>query len=279
MAEITAAAVKQLRELTDLPMMACKQALIEAEGDQDKAVQILRESVGKVLLKRADNATTEGRIFIGISEDGLKGSMIELQCESAPVAGAESFVKFGEACLAQLMNGPGASTPEELLEQPAPGFNGQTLKQVWEEMVNKIREKIVVASVTILEGGPVGGYVHHDGKTGVLFLAEGDAAKVDVLRDVAMHIASMRPTVTNVDELDPASVAQERKRLSDEAKASGKPDNIVEKIVDGRMNAHYVEQGVLVVQPFVKEESKTVSQALAEKGLKAKQFVRKVLGV
>ncbi len=277
MADITAAAVKALRELTDLPMMDCKKALVEAEGDQDQAVEILKRDNKKVMLKRADNATSEGVISIALSDDGSEGAMIEIQCESAPVAANDEFQALARQCANQLLNGPGAETSEELLSQPAPERDGMTLNEVWEELVNKIREKIVVGRVLRVKG-PVGGYVHHDGKTGVLFQASGADGCPPVLRDVAMHIAALRPTVTNPEELDAADVQAERDRLTEEAKATGKPDNIIGKIVDGRMKNFYVEQGVLVSQPFAKDDSKSVSQALAESGVKAEGFTRWVLG-
>ncbi len=278
MAEITAQAVKQLRELTDLPMMDCKKALVAAEGDQDKAIAILKEEFKKIQLKRQDNATEEGRIFQIIKDDYSEAVMVEVQCESAPVSGAEDFIAFGNACAQQLLSGSGAETPDDLLSQEAPGSDGKTLQQVYEELINKIREKIVVSRVTRLEG-PVNGYIHHDGKTGVLFSATGESSDPDTLRDVAMHIAALKPTVTTADDLDPAAVQAERDRLTEEAKATGKPENIIGKIVDGRMNNFYVEQGVLVNQPFAKDDSKSVSQALAEKGLTAKSFVRWVIGL
>ena len=277
MAEITAAAVKALRELTDLPMMECKRALVEADGDQEKAIAILKESFKKISLKRADNATSEGRLAIAIKEDGSEGSMIELQCESAPVAANDEFQALADQCARQLLDGPGADTPEELMSQPAPDREGMTLNDVYEEVVNKIREKIVLARVT-RDAGPIAGYVHHDGKTGVLFQAEGEDSTAPVLRDVAMHVAALKPTATNIEDLDPAVVQSERDRLSDEARATGKPDNIIDKIVDGRMKNFYSDSGVLVLQEFAKDGSKTVSQALAEFGLKAAGFTRWVLG-
>lgn len=270
MAGITAAQVKALREITDLPMMDCKKALTEADGDQEKAIEILRENFKKVQLKRADNATDEGRVFTLVSDDGSEGAMVEIQCESAPVASGDSLSAFGGACVKQLLDGPGATTWEELQTQ---SVDGKTLAEHYEEMVNKIREKIVVNRVARVPG-PVGAYVHHDGKTGVLFQAAGESKDAEVLRDVAMHIAALQPTVATADELDEAAVKDERERLTAEAKATGKPDNIVEKIVDGRMKTFYVEQGVLVAQPFAKDDSKTVSQALAEAGLEAKTFHR-----
>ena len=276
MAEITAAAVKALREKTDLPMMECKKALTEAGGDEAKAIEILREQFKKVQLKRADNATEEGRIFVATRDGSAEAAMVEVQCESAPVATGEVLQQWGQAMADHLLNGPGAATPEELLGQTATGA-GQSFQQQYEEIVNKIREKIVVNRITRVSG-PVGAYVHHDFKTGVLFNASGTPKNSDILRDVAMHVAALRPTVTNADDLDKAGVQEERDRLTAEAKASGKPDNIIEKMVDGRMKVYFAEQGVLVYQPFAKDDSKTVGQALAEADLEAVGFQRWQVG-
>ncbi len=277
MVDITAATVKALRALTDLPMMECKKALVESDGDQAKAIQILKDSFKKVSVKRAGNPTSEGRLSIAVKEDGGLASMIELQCESAPVANNVEFRSLADQCARQLLQGPGAETPEELLSQPAPECDNVTLTALYEDIANKIREKIVLARI-IRVTGPVSGYVHHDGKTGVLFQATGVDATAPVLRDVAMHITAMESTVTEPEQLDSKLVQEERDRLSAEAKTTGKPDNIIEKIVDGRMKSFYVEQGVLALQQFVKDDSKTVSQALAEHGLKAGGFTRWVLG-
>ena len=278
MAEVTAAAVKALRDLTDLPMMACKSALIKANGDQEKAIEYLREDAGKVMLKRADNPTSEGRIVILSKDDGSETVMVEMQCESPPVAGAPDFVNFANECAKQLLNGPGASSPAELLSQPAPDHAGKKLSDVLEDMINRIREKMVLSRI-LRVNGPTGGYVHHDGKQGVLFRAEGKVENPGVLRDVAMHIAGLKPTVVHPEELDQTLVNAEREKLTAEAKASGKPDNIVSKIVDGRMKTFFVDQGVLTAQAFAKEESKTVNQVLAENSLKAVGFTRWMLGV
>jgi elongation factor Ts len=273
---VTAAAVKELREMTNLPMMDCKKALVEADGDQEKAIEILREQYKKIALKRADNSTSEGQIVVLINEDASEGVMVEIQCESAPVAGSEDLQSFAAQCAQQLLSGPGASSPDELLDQNAPGGEG-TLRQVWEGLTNQIREKIVLSRVARVSG-PVQGYVHHDGKNGVLFQAAGDSGKLDILRDVSMHIAALRPDVTNPEDVEPEKVQAERDRLTTEARDTGKPDNIIEKIVDGRMNNFYVEQGVLTLQPFAKDDSKSVSQALAENGYKAVAFTRWALG-
>lgn len=277
MAEISAQAVKSLRDKTNLPLMEVKKALIEAQGDEQKAIEILREAFKKVQVKRAENVTSEGVIRVLVADDASAGAMIELQCESAPVAKAEDFVFLADQCVKQLLAGPSVATPEELLQQPAPDRSGVTLQQLYEDAVNKIREKIVLARI-IKVPGPVGGYAHHDGRTGVLFQAEGQGKPNSILRDVAMHIASMKPIATYPEELDKELVGRERERYTREAQASGKPANIIEKIVEGRLKTFYAEQGVLIFQPFVKDEAKTVSQVLAEHGYKAVRFTRWVLG-
>ena len=278
MAEITAQAVKALRELTDLPMMDCKKALVEADGDQAKAVEVLKGSYKKVELKRRDNATEEGRVFLRVREDCSEGAMVELQCESAPVAGSSDFRQLGEQLVKQLLEGPGAESPDDLLVQTAPDLEGTSLKDLYESAVNKIREKIVLARIVRLTG-PVNGYVHHDGKQAAMLQASGETPNASILRDVAMHITAIKPEVANVEDLDPAVVEAERERLTADAKATGKPDNVIDKIVDGRMKSFYQDdQQVLALQDFAKDPSKSVSQALAEHGLKAVGFVRWVLG-
>jgi len=175
-----------------------------------------------------------------------------------------------------LLSGPGAADATELMAQKGAGA-AQTFQEQYEEIVNKIREKIVVNRIVRVKG-PVGGYVHHDFKTGVLFVASGTPKSSDILKDVAMHIAAINPSVIKPDDVDPATVAAERERLIAEARASKKPENIIEKMVDGRMKVFYAEQGVLQMQPFARDETKTVSQALAEAGTEAAQFYRWKVG-
>ena len=276
MAEITAAAVKALREKTDLPMMECKKALTEAGGDEAKAMQILRDMFKKVQEKRADNVTAEGRVFIAAKPDASEAAMVEIQCESSPVATGEVMQRFGQAMADQLLAGPGAADAASLMAQKGAGAS-KTFQEQYEEIVNKIREKIVVNRIVRVKG-PVGGYVHHDFKTGVLFVASGTPKSSDILKDVAMHIAAINPAVVKPDDLESSIVTDERDRLIAEARASKKPENIIEKMVDGRMKVFYAEQGVLQMQPFAKDDSKTVSQALAEAGTEAVQFYRWKVG-
>lgn len=278
MAEVTAAAVKSLRDKTGLPMMDCKKALVEAAGDESKAILILQEQVGKVIAKRAENSTLEGRIFTKLADDHSQAVAIEVLCESAPVAGSEALAELGNALTEQLFSGPGANNAEELLAQNNPHGTG-TLRDLYESVVNKIREKIVINRI-VKANGTVGVYVHHDGKTAVLFEAEGQAKDSAILRDLAMHVAAMKPVVATVDQADPAAVEAERARLSEEARATKKPENIIEKIVDGKMSVFYRDVvGVLTEQLFAKDDTKTVSQILAENGLKVKGYNLLVLGL
>ncbi|QDT53949.1 Elongation factor Ts [Caulifigura coniformis] len=276
MADITAAAVQALRERTKLPLMKVKAALVEAGGDAEKAIEILRSQLGKLVESRSANETKEGRIFIATKPDGSEAAMVEIQCESAPVAGSEQIVGLGKALVDRVLNGAPLSSVEALMGEKAP--DGRTFKEVFEEMLLQIREKIVVSRMAKVEG-PVGIYLHHDGKTGVLFQAEGDNKSAPVLKDVAMHVAALKPTVARVEDVDPAKASEEREKLTAEAKASGKPENIVGKIVDGKMKVFYRDEaGVLAEQMFAKDDSKSVSQVLAEAGLKVKAFTLWVLG-
>lgn len=277
MAEITAAAVMKLRERTDLPMMRCKKALMEADGDEEKAIEILQEQVKGLIAKRADNTTAEGRVFVTVKDDNSQAAIIDFQCETAPVAGSPAFIELGEALASQLLNGPGAESPDELLAQEAPGKDGVTLQSMMDDLINKIGEKFVVAHIAKVDG-PLGTYTHHDHKTAVVFQAEGEKMDDPILRDVAMHIAALKPSVTTPDDLSDEEIAAERERLTAEAKATGKPENIIDKIVEGRMSVFYQNSGVLTAQAFAKDDSKTVEKVLSENGYKAKSFVCRSIG-
>lgn len=277
MAEITAEAVKALRERTNLPMMECKKALQEANGDPEKAVAILKERVKGLQVKVADRVTSEGRVATTSSADGMSAVMVEVRCESAPVAKGEDLLLLCDQLCKQLLNGPGAASPDELLSQACPDKPGMTLRELHEEALNKIRENIVVARILKVDG-PVASYTHHDGSLGVLFQAKGANATAPVLRDVAMQVAALNPNVCLPEQLDAAVVSAARAKETEEAKKSGKPDNIIDKIVDGKMRLFYSNEGVLVAQPFVKDDKKSVEQALAAAGLTAVGFTRWRLG-
>jgi elongation factor Ts len=270
MAEISAAAVKSLRERTNLPMMDCKKALTEANGDVDKAVELLRKAGAKLMEKRAGRATTSGRIAVYVAAGANVGTMIDLRCESAPVANNEQFVQLANDLAQQLAAGPGASSPEALLAQPSPSKAAPTLKQQFDELNNKIREVFKLERIVRIDGR-CGGYAHHNGAVGVLLRFDG--GNEELARDICMHVTAMRPAVLFKDELDPAVVAKEREILSEAARKEGKPENIIAKMVEGRLRNFYAEC-CLAEQPFVKDDKKTVAQVAKEAGMKLVSFVR-----
>ena len=197
-----------------------------------------------------------------------------MQCESAPVANNEEFMALAGNLAKQLAVGPGAKTPDELWKQPSPGKPGKTLADEKDELANKIREVFNLARIVKLDG-LCGGYVHHNGASGVLMEVEGGTP--EVVKDIAMHTAAMRPQAVTKEELDPAVVAKEREILSEAARKEGKPENIIGKMVEGRLRNFYSER-VLMEQPFVKDDKKTVGQLAKDAKLTIKRLVHWELG-
>lgn len=275
MAAITAAAVKALREKTSLPLMDCKKALTECDGNEEAAVQWLRERGLKVMGGRGDRETAFGRFGLYAGIDKATGAMVELKCESDPVAKNDEFIQLANDLAEQLAIGPGASSVDELLAQPSPSKPGQTLGEQRDDLMNKIREVFNVGRLQRLEGA-TGGYSHNAGTiAGVLTSVKGgnDAAA----KDVCMHVAAMRPAALNVKDLDSAEVEKERGILREAALQEGKPENIVDKMVEGRLRSYYAER-VLLEQPFVKEPKQTVGQYAKENGMEITGFIHWVLG-
>jgi elongation factor Ts len=232
MAEITAAMVKELREQTQLPMMKCKKALQDAGGDMEAAKETLRKEGETFIDGRGDRTTEEGRIAIYTCVENGPGAMIELQVESAPVAANVDVIALANDLAKQLATGPGAKTPDELWEQPSPSKPGQTLRQVRDEIVNRIREVFRMPRILRIDS-PCGGYVHHDARSGVLLEVEGGTS--ELAKDISMHIAAMKPQAATKAELDPSIVEAEKKIQIDRARQEGKPESIIEKMIEGRM--------------------------------------------
>ncbi len=277
MPQITAAAVKALRDRTGLPMMDCKRALQEAGGDEEAAIELLRKAGMKVLEKGAHRETSQGRIAVHAGFEPAVGSIVELQCESAPVASNEEFVRLAGDLARQLALGPGAATPEELLSQPSPKNAPQTLREQFDEAVNRIREVFRLKRIARIDG-PCGGYVHHDGSTGVLLEVEGGTAAL--AKDVCMHIAAIRPSVVSKEDLDPGLVAKEREILSEQARREGKPEKIIEKMIEGRMRKDFYATHCLIDQVFVKAEDgkSTVGNVAKQAGMRPVRFLHWELG-
>ena len=276
MAQITAAAVKSLRERTGLPMMDCKKALSETGGDEEAAVESLRKKGIKTQeTKMGLRDTSSGRMGIYTDFDGGVATMVELQCESAPVARHEEFIALANDLAKQLATGPGAETPDELLDQPSPSIEGSTLRQQKDDLYNRIREVFNLSRILRIDGS-CGGYAHHSGVTkGVLLQVEG--GNCESAKDICMHIAAMNPGAVRKEDLDPGLVEKEREILSEAARKEGKPEQIIEKMIDGRMRQFYAQQ-VLEEQPFVKDDKQTVGNYSKAANMKLLDFVHWELG-
>jgi elongation factor Ts len=279
MSQISAAAVKTLRDRTNQPMMDCKAALTEANGDMDKAVEILRKKSKDVVDKKMSRETAEGRIAAFIEPTQKVGSIIEVRCESAPVVKSEHFVKLADD-LARQAALKGATTLEALLSQPFIDDPKKTVAEHIGEVVGLIRENMKPARLTRLTG-LLGSYVHHDGSVGVLVQVEGAKADAQMLRDVCMHITARNPPYARRESVPADIVAKEqeiaRSQIAADPKNAKKPPQIIEKIAEGKMKTWYGEN-VLLEQPFVKDDSKTVGDLLQSAGLKLLQFVRYKVG-
>ncbi len=275
MGGITAAAVKAFRDRTGLPLMDCKRALTDADGDENLAYEKLRKAGEKLAGKRADRETAFGRFGLYIGAEKSMGAMVELKCESAPVATNEEFVQLANDLAHQLAEGPGANTADELLAQPSPSKDGQTLDEQKSDLFNRIREVFNVGRMVRIEG-PCGGYSHNAGTVAGVLLAI-DGGTDETAKDISMHVTAMRPSALNVEDLDAAVVEKEREILRAAALKEGKPENIVDKMVEGRIRNFYAER-VLIEQPYVKDDKLTVGEHATAQGMKIRKFVHWELG-
>ncbi len=242
MAEISAAAVKSLRERTGLPMMDCKNALKESGGDEQGAVEWLRKQGIKTQETRLGRETSAGRIAVFADVPQGVGAMIELFCESTPVANSPDFRQFANDLAKQLATGPGATTADELLAQPSPSKPGQTLAMQKDDLFNRMREVVRVGRI-VRFAAPSGGYAHHDGSLGALVEVSG--GHTEAAKDIAMHVVAKKPHVVNKEELNAADIDKERDILSVAARREGKPENIIAKMVEGRLRQFFSERVLL----------------------------------
>ena len=274
MANYTAADIKALRESTGAGMLDVKKALDEADGDTTKAIEILRVKGLKGVTKREGRTTSNG-LVTAKAEDGV-GTLVELLCETDFVAKGEKFIALAEQVLAAAVESK-ATNADELYAASA---DGKTVKELLDEANATIGEKIEVKRVARVEAPTVVAYLHKTSpdlpaQIGVLLGTEG--GDESVARDVAMHIAAFSPTVMSRDEVDEATVANERRIAEETAKEEGKPEAALPKIVEGRVNG-YFKENVLLEQPFAKEPKKTVQKVLDEAGASAKSFARFRIG-
>jgi elongation factor Ts len=282
MSQITAAAVNELRKRTDLPLMECKTALQEADGDMEKAILLIREKFAKVAVKRAGNETAEGRVAVYIDPATENAAIIEVRCESAPVTKSDQFMTLvNELARAVAENNP--ESVDQFLTQPVSGFKGTVTDRI-HEAIGLLRENMKVHRFQRLYGGAFGHYVHHDGTLGVLIQVKGGKAHDEALRDVSAHIAALNPPYLAVGDVPADVVAREKelavKQIQEDPKNAGKPANILEKIAEGKLKTWYAENAVLE-QPIAnqaKYDKKTVGQVLKGTGLEAVRFVRFKVG-
>ena len=272
MAEITAGMVKELRELTGLGMMECKKALSETDGDMKAAEDLLRIKSGAKASKAAGRVAAEGMIGAFVSADRKSGALVELNCETDFVAKNQDFVDFAKA-LAELVSKTGLTDVAALSGSEMEG--GKTVEALRQALVMKLGENISVRRMVRFQTqGQLACYLHGS-KIGVLVDYAG--ADEALGKDIAMHIAASKPVCVSKDEVPAELLAKEREIYTAQAAESGKPANIVEKMVDGRV-AKYLAEITLLGQPFVKDPDQTVEKLLAARKAKVNAFQMFVVG-
>ncbi|MBM4069205.1 MAG: translation elongation factor Ts [Planctomycetes bacterium] len=272
---IAANDVKTLRERTNAPFMDCKAALTDAGGDMEKAIEILRKKNASIQAKKGEREIAEGRIGVFIDPAKKIGAILEMRCESAPVAKNDMFIKLTDDLVRQVALKEPASV-EALIAQPFIDDAKKTVHDRIGDVIGLIRENMKPHRFIRLTG-LLGAYIHHDGSVGVLLQVEGDKAEAQLLRDVCMHVTAKNPAAGRREEVDAAMLEKEKEIARAQAAATGKPANIVEKIVEGKMKTWFAEN-VLVEQPFVKDDSKTVGDLLKSANVKLVRFVRYKVG-
>ena len=270
MAEFSAADVKRLREQTGAGMMDCKKALVESDGDYEKAVEFLRVKGLKGVAKREGRTASNGLVAAHV-ENGF-GTLVEINCETDFVAKGERFQELAQQVLDQAVKVK-ASDAESLLKSEIEP--GKTVSALLDEANAAIGEKIEIRRVARLEAPYVASYLHRTNpdlppQVGVLFATDGPA---DVARDIAMHVAALPPLYVTKDAV-PADIVESERRIAEEtAREEGKPEQALPKIVEGRVNGYYKEN-VLLEQKFAKDQSKTVAAVLKDAGVSAVGFAR-----
>jgi elongation factor Ts len=271
MAEITASMVKELRERTDAPMMDCKKALSEAEGDMTRAEEILRVRFGNKASKAAGRVAAEGTVGISISADGKTGAMVEVNSETDFCAKNEDFLKFVNG-LADIIANSTAADIEAVAALP---MSGATVEETRAQLVGKIGENITPRRFARpVVQGKLASYVHGS-KIGVLVdLVGGDD---NLAKDIAMHIAAAKPKSLDASGIDASLIEAERRIAIEKAKDAGKPETMLEKIADGTVQK-FLKEVTLLSQVFVKDDKVTIEQLLKSKGASVASFTMYTVG-
>jgi len=288
MAEISASAVMKLRKMSGQGMMDCKKALQEADGDIDKAMEILRKKGLATLAKRAERETSNGRVVSQTTDDGKTSVMASLCCETDFVAKSEDFMATANRLADYAMACEASEGADNVL---ASSIDGKAFSDILTETVSKTGEKTLVgdyAKFTLDGSGLIASYIHFNSKVGTMVqidTSSDDLAKSEGVNrtalDIAMHITASKPLALDRDGIDPQAVEQEKAVYAEQAK--GKPAEIIERIVEGKMKKFFGEN-CLLDQPFVKDDSKSVAEVLAEAAKQAggtasiKRFARFEVG-
>ncbi len=272
---ITAAQVKELRERTGLGMMECKAALTESNGDMDAAIEALRKKAGAKVEKKAGRTAAEGAVGAYLSDDRRLAAIVEFNSETDFVAKGDDFIAFANALAARVAKSNPADV-DAFSRLPLNDGKSATVEQARADLVAKLGENMAVRRFVryATDKGHIGNYVHGR-KIGVMVeLQGGDEA---LARDIAMHIAASRPAYINKTEVPAAVIEKEKEIFSAQAAESGKPADIIEKMVQGRINK-FVNEVTLLGQPFVKDPDTTVEKLLKGKGATVVRFVRYEVG-
>ena len=272
MAVITAAMVKELRVKTDAPMMECKKALTEADGNMEQSEEILRFKLGNKATKAASRITADGVVAIYIDEPGKIGAIVELNSETDFVAKNADFIAFAND-IAKLV---AENKPADVAALSALPLNGSTVDEVRKGLIGKIGENISIRRFQIIEGkGKLSTYIHGGAKIGVIVDVVG--GNDEVAHDVAMHIAASKPKALDKDGVDQNLIETERRVAIEKARENGKPEHLIEKIAEGSVNK-FLKEVTLLSQPFVKDDSKSVGELLKSNGATVSAFALFVVG-
>ena len=277
MSTITAQDVNKLRTMTGAGMMDCKKALTEADGDFEKAIEILRKKGQKVSASRSDKEAKEGSVFIKVSDDKKEAILIALNCETDFVAKTDDFQNLGKL-IAETAFAKKPATKEALLSE---SVGSLTINDKITELVGKIGERLDVSTFIHMKGETIVPYIHAGSKLGVLVSLKGVNGKdvTEAGKDVGMQIAAMNPVAVDEKSVDKSVIEKEIEIAKALIIAEGKPENMVEKIAQGKLNKFF-KDNTLLPQVFVKDNSKTVAQYLdgVTKGLTVAEFKRVAIG-
>ena len=273
MANYTAADVKKLRELTGAGMMDCKNSLVEAEGEVEKAVELLRIKGQKGVAKREGRDASNGAVVSLIAEDNTSGVLVELNCETDFVAKGDKFVVVADALAAHVAKTSPADIDTALASEINPG---QTVQQFVDEANATLGEKIVFRRFAQFNGAFVSAYMHRtdpDLPPAIGVLVELDSANAAIAKDVAQHIAAFAPTYLSREEIPAEALENERRIAEATAREEGKPEAALPRIVEGRVTG-FVKENAVLEQAFAKDSKKTVQKVLDEAGVKLVRFAR-----